>query len=75
MEQNIDVDLGIMGCKHWNLDGEKIDPCMEIQNIFIVKMGFLHCVANSNRRNNTIDSLVANGSFTLDSIEIRDHVV
>jgi hypothetical protein len=32
-------------------------------------------VANSNRRNNTVDSLVVNGSLSLDSTEIREHIV
>jgi hypothetical protein len=36
---------------------------------------FFHRVANSNRRNNSIDQLEVNGRFSLDQSKIRDHVV
>jgi hypothetical protein len=34
-----------------------------------------HWVANSNRRKNTVDSIVVNGSISFDSSEIREHIV
>jgi len=34
-----------------------------------------HRIANSNRRSNTIESLVVNGSVTSDQPAIRDHIV
>jgi hypothetical protein len=34
-----------------------------------------HLVANSNRRNNTVDSLAVNGSLSSDFTEIREHIV
>ena len=36
---------------------------------------FFHMVVNANRRNNTIKSLIVNGSPTLDPDIIRDHIV
>jgi hypothetical protein len=36
---------------------------------------YFHQVANSNRRNNSIESLLANGSVTFDHSEIREHIV
>jgi hypothetical protein len=34
-----------------------------------------HLVGNSNRRNNTMDSLVVNGSLSSNFAEIREHIV
>jgi hypothetical protein len=36
---------------------------------------FFHLVANANRRNNSIDSLIVNGSPTSDPAIISDHIV
>jgi hypothetical protein len=36
---------------------------------------FFHQVANSNRRNNSIELLLVYGSVSSDQIEIRDHIV
>ncbi len=36
---------------------------------------FFHRVANSNRRNNSIDRLLVSGTLSLDHTEIREHIV
>lgn len=65
MEQNIDVNLGIMGWKHWNLDGERSILAWKYKTNLLWKwvpyFRFFYCVVNSDRRNNIVDSLVANG--------------
>jgi hypothetical protein len=38
-------------------------------------MQFLHKMANSNRRRNTIDSLLINGTMSTDHLEISAHIV
>jgi hypothetical protein len=38
-------------------------------------IGFFHKVANSNRRNNLIDSLIVDGYISLNSKEIREHIL
>jgi hypothetical protein len=39
------------------------------------RMKFLHCVAKSNRRNNSFESLLVNDSVFSDQTEIREHIV
>lgn len=36
---------------------------------------FFYRVANSNRRNNSIESLLVNGSVTSDQTELKDHIM
>jgi len=38
------------------------------------KTKIFHMVANFNRRNNTVDSLVVNGSLSSNSTEMREHI-
>jgi hypothetical protein len=50
----------------WLREGDKCT------NLFIY---FFHLVANSNRRNNSIETLSANSSVSSDQHAIRDHIV
>jgi hypothetical protein len=36
---------------------------------------FFHWLANSQRRNNLVESLVVDGSTTTESVVIKDHIV